>query len=227
MALVRDRASLRGAAMAITAAYLPPRPARNPAISPRSLPPRARRRGLGGAGRSLGRDGLAELMERTCRMARRFADQLSAAGFEVLNDVVLNQVVVSLRRRRNDRRGHRRAPGRRDLLVRRRPGKAAGDADQRQLLEHHRRRYRRERRRGPRLRRAVAPVGGLDASGRLSRTGRNGVARPGGRAAAEPGRQVGRARRRRQRRRRGWRWRIAAATGSRTRCTSRGRPAGR
>jgi hypothetical protein len=27
--------------------------------------------------------------------ARRFADQLSAAGFEILNDFVLNQVLVS------------------------------------------------------------------------------------------------------------------------------------
>ena len=30
-----------------------------------------------------------------CAQARRFADQISAAGFEILNDVVLNQVLVS------------------------------------------------------------------------------------------------------------------------------------
>jgi len=45
--------------------------------------------------RSLGRKGLAELVERCCRYARRFADGLRSAGFEVLNDVVLNQVLVS------------------------------------------------------------------------------------------------------------------------------------
>jgi glutamate/tyrosine decarboxylase-like PLP-dependent enzyme len=45
--------------------------------------------------RSLGREGLAELIERNCRQARRFADALEAAGCQVLNDVVLNQVLVS------------------------------------------------------------------------------------------------------------------------------------
>jgi glutamate/tyrosine decarboxylase-like PLP-dependent enzyme len=43
----------------------------------------------------LGRRGLAELIERTCRHARRFADGLRAAGYEILNDVVINQVLVS------------------------------------------------------------------------------------------------------------------------------------
>lgn len=45
--------------------------------------------------RSLGREGFAELVERNCRQARRFADALRAAGYEVLNDIVLNQVLVS------------------------------------------------------------------------------------------------------------------------------------
>jgi len=45
--------------------------------------------------RSLGRKGLVDLIERTCRHARRFAEGLSAAGFQILNDVVLNQVLVS------------------------------------------------------------------------------------------------------------------------------------
>ncbi len=45
--------------------------------------------------RSLGRSGLADLIGRTCRHARVFAEKLSAAGFEILNDVVLNQVLVS------------------------------------------------------------------------------------------------------------------------------------
>lgn len=45
--------------------------------------------------RSLGRDGIAEMIERNCRQAHRFGAALRAAGFEVLNDVVLNQVLVS------------------------------------------------------------------------------------------------------------------------------------
>ncbi|MBV2149851.1 hypothetical protein KRZ98_16525 [Sphingobium sp. AS12] len=46
--------------------------------------------------RSLGREGVADLVDRCCRLARLFADQLRAAGFEILNDVVLNQVVATL-----------------------------------------------------------------------------------------------------------------------------------
>ena len=45
--------------------------------------------------RSLGRRGLADLVERNCRQAQRFADAFSAAGLRVLNDVVLNQVLVT------------------------------------------------------------------------------------------------------------------------------------
>ena len=44
--------------------------------------------------RALGRAGLAELVERNCRQAQRFAAGLAAEGYEVLNEVVLNQVVV-------------------------------------------------------------------------------------------------------------------------------------
>ena len=45
--------------------------------------------------RSLGRSGIADLIERCCAHARRFADALAAAPrVEVLNDVVLNQVLV-------------------------------------------------------------------------------------------------------------------------------------
>jgi glutamate/tyrosine decarboxylase-like PLP-dependent enzyme len=44
--------------------------------------------------RSLGRAGVADLVERSCGLARRFADGLAEAGVEVLNDVVLNQVLA-------------------------------------------------------------------------------------------------------------------------------------
>jgi glutamate/tyrosine decarboxylase-like PLP-dependent enzyme len=38
---------------------------------------------------------MAELVERTCSHARRFAAGLRAAGYQILNDVVINQVLVS------------------------------------------------------------------------------------------------------------------------------------
>jgi glutamate/tyrosine decarboxylase-like PLP-dependent enzyme len=47
--------------------------------------------------RALGGTGIADLVERSCALARRFADRLSAAGVEVLNEVVLNQVLVRFR----------------------------------------------------------------------------------------------------------------------------------
>jgi glutamate/tyrosine decarboxylase-like PLP-dependent enzyme len=44
---------------------------------------------------SLGRDGLAEMIERNCALARRMADRLrDAPGVTILNEVVLNQVLV-------------------------------------------------------------------------------------------------------------------------------------
>jgi glutamate/tyrosine decarboxylase-like PLP-dependent enzyme len=43
---------------------------------------------------ALGRDGVADLVGRTCQLARRFAAGMREAGIGVLNDVVLNQVVV-------------------------------------------------------------------------------------------------------------------------------------
>jgi len=45
--------------------------------------------------RALGRDGVAELIERNCRQARRFAEGLRAGGYRVLNEIALNQVLVA------------------------------------------------------------------------------------------------------------------------------------
>ena len=48
--------------------------------------------------RELGRSGVVELVDRSCRLARRFGDGLAAHdGVEILNDVVLNQVLVRFR----------------------------------------------------------------------------------------------------------------------------------
>jgi glutamate/tyrosine decarboxylase-like PLP-dependent enzyme len=45
--------------------------------------------------KSMGRSGLREMVERNCRTAKMFAEHLRKAGFTILNDVVLNQVLVT------------------------------------------------------------------------------------------------------------------------------------
>lgn len=54
--------------------------------------------------RTLGKNGINDLVDRCCRHARRFADGLREAGYEVLNDVVLNQVLVSFGKPETTRR---------------------------------------------------------------------------------------------------------------------------
>jgi glutamate/tyrosine decarboxylase-like PLP-dependent enzyme len=95
LAFSRDAEALR-AAMAVTADYLPTLSAyRNPSDYTPELSRRARGIEVWAAIRALGRAGVAEIVERNCRQARRFAEGLSAMGFRVLNEVALNQVVVS------------------------------------------------------------------------------------------------------------------------------------
>jgi aromatic-L-amino-acid decarboxylase len=95
LAMTRHPASHR-AALGVKAAYLigsdgPPDPV--------ELVPEFSRRARGvpvyAALRSLGRQGVADLVERCCAMARRFETALAGVeGAEVLNEVVLNQVLV-------------------------------------------------------------------------------------------------------------------------------------
>ena len=92
--MVRNAPAMR-AAMAISAAYFTPGELREPSNYTPEMSRRARGVELWATLRSLGRRGLAELIERTCRHARRFADGLRAAGYEILNEVVINQVLVS------------------------------------------------------------------------------------------------------------------------------------
>jgi glutamate/tyrosine decarboxylase-like PLP-dependent enzyme len=91
--IVRDGNALRKS-MSINADYLP-----SDQSNPSDYTPEVSRRPRGvdawAALRALGRSGLADLVERCCRLAKRFADAFSDAGFAVLNDVVLNQVLVS------------------------------------------------------------------------------------------------------------------------------------
>ena len=93
VALVREHQSL-AASMQATASYLPGADTEAMALTPMSSQ-RGRGVEVWAALAALGRDGLAELVARSCRLARRFAAGLRDAGFGVLNDVVLNQVLVS------------------------------------------------------------------------------------------------------------------------------------
>jgi len=93
---VADRAA-HYAATRMTGAYLVPAADRD--LDPFDWVPEASRRGRAttvyAALRSLGREGVADLVDRCCAMARRLADRLAMErGIAILNDVVLNQVLV-------------------------------------------------------------------------------------------------------------------------------------
>ena len=95
LVLVREPDSLRRALPTGNAAYLTQSAQREPWQFTPDASRRARGVELWAALRSLGRSGLRDMIERNCRQARLFADRLRAAGIRVLNDVVLNQVLVS------------------------------------------------------------------------------------------------------------------------------------
>jgi len=92
--IVKDAHALR-AAMTLTAEYLQGGSKREPTYQTPDASRRARGVELWAALKSLGRQGLADLIDRTCAHAQRFAAGMRSAGFEVLNDVVINQVLVS------------------------------------------------------------------------------------------------------------------------------------
>ncbi len=94
LAFVRDAEALR-AAMAQRGAYYIAGEHREPMFYTPETSRRARGVEIWAALRSLGRLGLADLIERDCRHATRFAEGLIEAGYEVLNEVVLNQVLVA------------------------------------------------------------------------------------------------------------------------------------
>jgi glutamate/tyrosine decarboxylase-like PLP-dependent enzyme len=94
MAIVRNAADLR-AAMSMSASYYIKAGERDPWDWVPQISRRARGIEIWAALRSLGREGVVDLVERSCRHAARFAEALAAAGCQVLNDVVLNQVLVS------------------------------------------------------------------------------------------------------------------------------------
>jgi glutamate/tyrosine decarboxylase-like PLP-dependent enzyme len=94
LVICRNPQHLR-AAMSTSASYLIESEQRDALQYSPEMSRRARAVEVWAALRSLGRFGLAEMLERTCRLAERFAAGLQAAGYDILNEVVANQVLVS------------------------------------------------------------------------------------------------------------------------------------
>src|SRR5262245_61447371 len=94
IALVRDASALR-AAMSMTAAYLPPSGVRDPMHWSPDGSRRARAIDVWAALAYLGREGLADLVDRCCRHAQRMAHRLREGGCRILNAMDLIQVLVS------------------------------------------------------------------------------------------------------------------------------------
>ncbi|MHA1600912.1 MAG: pyridoxal phosphate-dependent decarboxylase family protein [Alphaproteobacteria bacterium] len=94
IALVRDQKAL-GQAMSISGSYLLASDHRDAIDFTPDSSRRARAIDIWAALKSLGRSGLADLVNRNCHQAQRLADGLRQGGVEILNAVVLNQIVVA------------------------------------------------------------------------------------------------------------------------------------
>jgi glutamate/tyrosine decarboxylase-like PLP-dependent enzyme len=92
-----SRPAVHAAAASYTAAYLVGAGGQATAGADLTLQSSRRAHGFAvwAALKELGREGVVDLVDRCCLLARRFADALTATGFEVANEVVLNQVLVS------------------------------------------------------------------------------------------------------------------------------------
>tara|TARA_R100001244_G_scaffold86820_10_gene66511 strand:+ start:49824 stop:51248 length:1425 start_codon:yes stop_codon:yes gene_type:complete len=100
IAIVKSPNSLH-AAMATQAAYIK----EGNAVAPKDIVPEFSRSARGvevwAAMHSLGKQGIADMLDRCCHLAQKFAEGLEKLGFEILNDVVLNQVVATLPEQEN------------------------------------------------------------------------------------------------------------------------------
>ena len=94
LSIVRDAQAYQ-AAIGMTAAYLAGSDQREPVGFAPEASRRARAVPIYAALRTLGRDGVAELVDRCCSQAQLMAGLLTDGGAEVLNDVMLNQVLVA------------------------------------------------------------------------------------------------------------------------------------
>jgi glutamate/tyrosine decarboxylase-like PLP-dependent enzyme len=94
LVFVKEQKSLFNA-VAATAAYLPEVNKREPFQYVPEMSREARGVPVWAALKTLGKKGLAKMIDDHCAMARQFADGLRKAGHSILNEVVLNQVLVS------------------------------------------------------------------------------------------------------------------------------------
>lgn len=95
IAIVRDKPILQET-FGVVAPYLVTSEQRDPDHYTPELSRRARGIEVWAAIKYLGRDGMSELLDRCCTHARNFATALTEMGFIILNDVVINQVVVTM-----------------------------------------------------------------------------------------------------------------------------------
>jgi glutamate/tyrosine decarboxylase-like PLP-dependent enzyme len=94
LALIRNPSDLERL-MSVEAAYLlEGNIAQDPGLYAPEMSRRARGVPTWAVLKTLGRSGLVDMIDRTVDMAQRFANRMREAGFAVLNDVVLNQVLV-------------------------------------------------------------------------------------------------------------------------------------
>ncbi len=96
IAFVRREGALRRTFNA-AAGYLPPESSFEAMHHTPQSSQRARQIEVWAVLRTLGRTGVAELVQRTSSCAVTIADRLRSAGFDILNDVVLNQVLARYR----------------------------------------------------------------------------------------------------------------------------------
>jgi glutamate/tyrosine decarboxylase-like PLP-dependent enzyme len=115
MILCRDREALMNAFKA-SASYLQPTRQRDGMNFRPSMSNRARAIELWAVLKTLGREGVQQLVEQLCTNARYFARLLGEQGFEIHNDIVFNQVLTSCG---NDNRNAEEDSELRRVLVRR------------------------------------------------------------------------------------------------------------
>lgn len=95
LVMVRDPSALERV-MSVNAEYLlPGEIGQDPGLYTPELSRRARGVPTYAVLRHLGRSGVIDLIERTVHLAQLFGQRLSEEGFDLLNEVVLNQVLVS------------------------------------------------------------------------------------------------------------------------------------
>jgi glutamate/tyrosine decarboxylase-like PLP-dependent enzyme len=94
LVVCKDQKNLQEA-LSISAAYLPDSTEGEPYFHTPEMSRRPRGIDTWAALYSLGREGVVDLIERCCALAQLFATNLKKAGFQILNEVTLNQVLVS------------------------------------------------------------------------------------------------------------------------------------